>query len=425
MTVALLALLAAFDRALDDTWGRRAAEPTPTAADWTATAIVLRNQSGSRFEYVCPAAGRLDQVWGTDIYADNSSVCTAAVHRGLITAADGGLVTIEHLAGQASYTGSARNGVTSASLGAWPGSFQLIGADRGGGIAGVKMGGGSWLATATTYRGQNGSRYRYVCPAGGRLQGIYGTNTYTDDSSVCTAAVHVGLLTTANGGRVTIEMRPGQSSYTSTTNNGVTTSVHGTWPASFAIVGAAPVPPGGGGGGTTTTTPGGGSATPPTATATGTVLVNGRPFTTGTIPYGATVDVTNGRLRLTADTGRITVFGAGVSANFKLLRGTDNKKPIVEMRLVKGNFAVCPKRKKSSASRTAATVVRQLWGDGTGRFRTRGRYAAASVRGTVWLTADRCDGTNVKVNRGVIQVSDLPKRRQVTVRAPRSYLATP
>ena len=69
--------------------------------------------------------------------------------------------------------------------------------------------------------------------------------------------------------------------------------------------------------------------------------------------------------------------------------------------------------------------MRQIWGDGKGSFRTRGRYASATVRGTKWLTSDRCDGTNVKVTRGVIQVADFPRRRQVTIRAGRSYLARP
>ena len=55
---------------------------------------------------------------------------------------------------------------------------------------------------------------------------------------------------------------------------------------------------------------GGGAAAPPTGTPTGTVLVNGRPFTGGTIPYRSVVDVTNGRLTLRADTGTITVRGA-------------------------------------------------------------------------------------------------------------------
>jgi hypothetical protein len=230
---------------------------------------------------------------------------------------------------------------------------------------------------------------------------------------------------------VTIEIRPGQSSYASFTHNGVTTRSYGSWTGSFVFAGAAPIPgsPGGGGGGgstTTTTTTAGGAAPPATGTPTGTVLVNGRPFTGGPIPYNSTVDVTKGRLLLKTDTGSVTVNGAGgVSAVFKLLRGTDNKKPIVELRLTKGNFGVCPKRKKSSVTRAAAVTVRQLWGSGKGRFRTRGRYASATIRGTNWLTADRCDGTFVRVRQGVIQVADLPKRTQVTVRAGRTYLARP
>ena len=44
--------------------------------------------------------------------------------------------------------------------------------------------------------------------------------------------------------------------------------------------------------------------------------------------------------------------------------------------------------------------MRHLWGDGKGDFQTRGRGAAATVRGTIWLTEDRCDGTLVRVRRG-------------------------
>jgi hypothetical protein len=63
--------------------------------------------------------------------------------------------------------------------------------------------------------------------------------------------------------------------------------------------------------------------------------------------------------------------------------------------------------------------VRKLWGDGRGRFRTRGRYGAATVRGTKWLTLDRCDGTKVRVVRGKVSVQDLvrPNRRPQLVKA--------
>lgn len=64
-----------------------------------------------------------------------------------------------------------------------------------------------------------------------------------------------------------------------------------------------------------------------------------------------------------------------------------------------------------------------MWADGTGRFRTIGRYAAASVRGTVWNTIDRCDGTLIVVRKGSVSVRDLVRKRTVVVKAGHSYLA--
>jgi PKD repeat protein len=174
------------------------------------------------------------------------------------------------------------------------------------------------------------------------------------------------------------------------------------------------------------TGPGGTTAPPPTATSTGTVLVNGKPFTGGRIPYGTKVDVSRGTVTLKADTGTLTAYGAGVAAAFVLVRGTDAGKPIVELRLVGGNFSLCGKRKASSVTagpKPPTTTVRQLWGKGHGRFRTKGRYAAAAVRGTWWLTKDRCDGTLVSVKQGSVRVTDVPKKKTVVVKTGHSYLA--
>jgi hypothetical protein len=188
-------------------------------------------------------------------------------------------------------------------------------------------------------------------------------------------------------------------------------------------------PPGGGGGGgppttTTTTTTTTTAAGPPIpATKTGTVLVNGVPFTGGTVPYNVPVDVTNGRLTLRADTGTVTVYGAGVTATFVITRGTDQGRPVVVFKLTKGDFSVCKRKKASASLAENARTVRRLWGNGKGRFRTAGRYASATVRGTIWLTADRCDGTYVQVTSGIVQVTS--KRRPVLVRAGQNYLARP
>ena len=45
------------------------------------------------------------------------------------------------------------------------------------------------------------------------------------------------------------------------------------------------------------------------------------------------------------------------------------------------------------------------------------------MRGTFWLTEDRCDGTLVKVRRGVVGVRDFAKKKTFTVRKGHSHFA--
>ena len=66
-------------------------------------------------------------VWGTDIYTDDSALACAAVHAGVVLPGETKVVTVKILAGQSSYQGSVRNGVTSSSFGTWPGSFSFVG----------------------------------------------------------------------------------------------------------------------------------------------------------------------------------------------------------------------------------------------------------------------------------------------------------
>ncbi len=69
------------------------------------------------------------------------------------------------------------------------------------------------------------------------------------------------------------------------------------------------------------------------------------------------------------------------------------------------------------------SVLGKLWGSGKGKFRTSGKYASATVRGTIWLTQGECDGTLTRVKRGVVQVRDFKRKKTVTVKAGHSYLA--
>ena len=50
-------------------------------------------------------------------------------------------------------------------------------------------------------------------------------------------------------------------------------------------------------------------------------------------------------------------------------------------------------------------------------------HSAAAVRGTKWLSEERCDGTLTSVSRGSVSVRSTTTRCTVIVRAGRSYFA--
>lgn len=91
----------------------------------------------------------------------------------------------------------------------------------------------TWFSHAVQFRGDTNLRVAYNCPDSGTANTVWGSDVYTDDSSVCTAGVHAGKITFASGGRVVIEIRPGRNSYDSLTRNGVTTWTYGQWGGSY------------------------------------------------------------------------------------------------------------------------------------------------------------------------------------------------
>lgn len=97
-----------------------------TGIDWSATARAHRGEDGRRFQYRCPADGDVGSVWGTGVYTDDSSICTAAAHAGRITVQGGGTVTIQIAGGRRSYRGSTRHGVESSDYDEYPGSFRFV-----------------------------------------------------------------------------------------------------------------------------------------------------------------------------------------------------------------------------------------------------------------------------------------------------------
>jgi hypothetical protein len=141
------------------------------------------------------------------------------------------------------------------------------------------------------------------------------------------------------------------------------------------------------------------------------------------IPVGSTVDASHGVVELTSardasDTPQTGRFWGG---RFKVTQRASTGN-YTQLALTGGNFGACDARAKVAAA--GKRRVRQLWGrDRSGRFRTRGRGGHATVRGTRWLTRDRCDGTLFKVRKGAVDVKPKGERKAVRVSAGERFLA--
>ena len=146
------------------------------------------------------------------------------------------------------------------------------------------------------------------------------------------------------------------------------------------------------------------------------------------LPIGSFIDARRGTTRLTSartrreDQIQEGLFSAGL---FQVLQSRRRRaKGLTEVRLKGGNFRRCRTRKGGpGAAQVRRRVIRRLNGNSRGRFRTRGRHSAATVRGTVWQVIDRCDGTLTKVRRGRVAVRDFRRKKTIIVRAGKSYLA--
>jgi hypothetical protein len=148
-----------------------------------------------------------------------------------------------------------------------------------------------------------------------------------------------------------------------------------------------------------------------------------RPLTEGeTIPVDSVVDTTAGKVSLTS----VDQYGEEQRASF--FKGTFRVEQqlghrLVNLRLRDGGVEQCGAGEEGEAQASAAPPGSSLWGSGKGHFRTQGNFGSATVRGTIWLTADTCEGTFFKVNRGIVSVRDFPRGRTIAVPAGHTYLA--
>jgi hypothetical protein len=133
------------------------------------------------------------------------------------------------------------------------------------------------------------------------------------------------------------------------------------------------------------------------------------------LPVGTVVDTIKGRVTIVVAGGQSADFYGGI---FRIGQGK-GAKPLTTLTLVE-KFT-CPKAGKAIAA--AKKKKRRLWGDGSGRFRTKGKHSAATVVGTRWLVEDRCTSTTTRVVQGRVSVRDFVKKKTVIVRAGKKYVA--
>jgi hypothetical protein len=155
-------------------------------------------------------------------------------------------------------------------------------------------------------------------------------------------------------------------------------------------------------------------------------LDNGTP-----IPVGSTIDARNGSVNVVTAVGNA---GKVQTATFKgaVFQVEQSRKAggLTDIYLRGGDFSSCrasrpaPSGAHLLAKKKKKHAIRKLWGhDHHGRFRTHGRGAIATVRGTTWVVADHCDGTRTSVLSGAVSVRDLHRHKTFLVHAGHSYFA--
>lgn len=88
--------------------------------------------------------------------------------------------------------------------------------------------------TLSTVVGQPGKVF-YFEVTGANAGTVWGSDVYTDDSSLAKAAVHAGVLPLGQKGVVKVTFLPGQQAYQGSTRNGVTTANWNAFHRSFKV----------------------------------------------------------------------------------------------------------------------------------------------------------------------------------------------
>jgi len=101
--------------------------------------------------------------------------------------------------------------------------------------------------SVTQYQGQIGASF-YFRVTGANNGTVWGSDVYTTDSSLATAAVHAGAVGMGQTGVVKVTIVPSPNVFAGTTRNGITTNPYGMYPVAFTVTRVGGVARGGPGG---------------------------------------------------------------------------------------------------------------------------------------------------------------------------------
>jgi hypothetical protein len=152
----------------------------------------------------------------------------------------------------------------------------------------------------------------------------------------------------------------------------------------------------------------------------GTVLIkdkSGRfvPLADGLVANGSEIDAKRGAVTITTSTGEKATFSAG---RFRIAQSGG-----ITTATLSEPLDCKPARRGKARAAASKPKTRKLWGDGKGKFRTKGSYSAATIRGTKWLVTDTCTTTTTTVTTGVVNVDDFSKSKTIVVRKGKHYTA--
>lgn len=82
---------------------------------------------------------------------------------------------------------------------------------------------------------QTEKSFTVSCPANCGSASIWGTDSYTTDSSICLAGIHAGVIQKDKGGKINVSIVAGLPAYNGSEKNGVTTNSWNSYEASFNV----------------------------------------------------------------------------------------------------------------------------------------------------------------------------------------------